>query len=217
MSRRIGRPTDRSAGAAPVNRALVEMAGALSRSHRALAIQLSLDPLVSSLDFVRSLRLNRQTVPIAMIVAERGGRRWAFDIVDERPQQDLDQEGLLLMALRLHGIDLVECDGPSLHAEPRASNCRRIWRHRDRYVEPVLQEALPHAFGNDRVLDIAELGKRLGLANPVPTICSLVCRRKLAIDLDVPFDETAVVLRTRPEPVDHLPRNRDPERVRRTV
>lgn len=198
MGRRIGRSGHGSADAEPANWSLVDMASGLSRSHRALTIQLSLDPLVSSFDFVQSLRLYGREVPIGMFVAKCAARRTAFDLVDERPQLDLDQEGLLLMTLRLHGIELVECDGPSLQAEPRASNCRRIWRHRDRHIESAMMEALPRAFGDDHLLTIGELGEKLGLANAIPTVCALLCRRKLVVDLDAPLDDAARVCRRLP-------------------
>jgi hypothetical protein len=65
-----------------------------------------------------------------MLVAERDEGSVAYDIVDERPHRDIDSEGLLLIALERHGVTRVEIDAPSIQAQPLASNCERIWKHR---------------------------------------------------------------------------------------
>lgn len=165
----------------------------LSPVQRELAIQLSLDPGVRSVEYVVSLQLGKHRVPVEMLVGDVAAGRTAFDIVDDRPDRDIDGEGLLLIALRHHGIDLVERDRASILADPRASNCRRIWRHRDEPTDPSWSEALPRLFGRDRSLKIAELGRRMGLSRAFPTVCTLLCRRLLAVDLDSQLDGSSVV------------------------
>jgi hypothetical protein len=64
---------------------------------------------------------------VEMLVADGGQGRVAFDIVDERPDRNIDDEGLLLLALEHHAIRLAEMDSVSINAEPRAGNAVRIW------------------------------------------------------------------------------------------
>src|ERR1700738_4505636 len=77
-----------------------------SRCFNHLAIQLSVDPLVRSIKYVDSLSALRRRVKVEMLIAEREDGRFAYDLIDERPPRDLDEEGLLLIALEENCIGL---------------------------------------------------------------------------------------------------------------
>lgn len=174
--------------------------GTMARS--TLAIQLALDPGVQSLRFVSSLQVHDQVVPIQMLVADTHQGQVAFDIVDDRPERDLDEDGLLLIALQQHAIRLVEIDSAAIESDPRGSNCRNIWRHRDRHVHAQTIGAVEHALDERAEPTIRSLGGMIGLRHPMPTVCALICQRRLETDLDKQLTLQSVVRRAgRP----HLP------------
>lgn len=161
-----------------------------------LAIQLKLDPHVTALEFRTFLSFSGHDVPIQMLVANLAdGGRVAFDIIDTRPYRDLDAEGLLLLALQSHHIRLVEVDRSTIDAEPRASNSRRVWSHRELHVPTDLRAAIDRALATHERLTIRSLGNIVGLRDPVPTICALVSQGAIAIDLSGPLDSNSVVAR----------------------
>src|SRR5271156_2877123 len=94
------------------------LASGCSFNFRSLAVQLTLDPTVKSLKFVTSLPVADEEVAIGMLVVERDEGSVAYDIVDERPDRDIDSEGLLLIALGKHGIARVEVDAQLIGSEP---------------------------------------------------------------------------------------------------
>lgn len=108
---------------------------------------------------MRATPLFDRIVPIQMLVADTNEGRVAVDIVDERPELDLDEDGLLLVTLQQHGIRLVETDSAAIESQARASNCRKIWRHRERRVETSLEPATkkrisaPRSFRHTRPSD----------------------------------------------------------------
>ena len=151
------------------------------------AIQLLLDPHVTALEFRTSLSFSGRKVPIEMFVADLDdGGRVALDIIDERPYRDLDAEGLLLLALQSHNVRLIEIDHATIDAEPRASNSRRIWSHREHRVPAYLRAAVDRALASHQRLTIRSLASIIGLRDPMPTTGALVSQGVLAIDLPVP-------------------------------
>jgi hypothetical protein len=175
--------------------------GSIARS--TLAIQLWLDPGVRYFRLVSSLPVRDQVVPIQMLVADTNDGRVAFDIVDDRPERDLDEDGLLLIALQLHAIRLVEIDSAAIEADPRGSNCRNIWRHRDRLVHAQTILAVERALGECADPTIRSLGDMIGVRHPMPTVCALICQRRLGIDLDKRLTLQSIVRRANDR--SHLP------------
>lgn len=163
-----------------------------SANFNKLAVQLSLDPLVRSFAFVESLPVSGCCVRVGMLVAERDDGRFAFDIVDERPLRDLDTEGLLLVALRQHGISLVKTDGAQINAEPKAANCRRIWNSRVD-VDGSTKASIEAALAERGSLSIRALGSFIGLRDPLQVVCALVRQGTVAIDISARLDANTVV------------------------
>lgn len=166
--------------------AALRLAGADRRQRAAqsdLAIQLALDPAILSVRFMSSLDLLDRIVPIQMLVAETADGRIAFDIVDHRPERDLDEDGLLLLTLQQHGIRLVEIECATIESEPRASNCRYIWRYRDKRVAADVARAIDRAVAEQSSPTVRALGRIVGLRHPIPTVCALICRKRVQVDL----------------------------------
>jgi hypothetical protein len=162
------------------------LASRRSSNFHQLAVQLTLDPTVNSLRFVGSLPLTDEEVAVGMLVVERDEGSVAYDIVDERPDRDIDSEGLLLIALEKHGITRVEVDARLIESEPRAGNCKRIWRHRDVEVSPDVIARIDGTLGTRR-LSVRELGRATRLRNAIATVCALICRRVLYTELSSKF------------------------------
>jgi hypothetical protein len=117
-----------------------------------LVIQLWLDHAVTWLEYVESIPLPQcNDVTVEMLVADRDEGRVAFDIVGERPDRDIDAEGLLLLALQHHQIQVVQIDSASINEEPRASNSSRVWRHRGRRVGEGIVAAIDRALAGQQL------------------------------------------------------------------
>jgi hypothetical protein len=161
-----------------------------------LALQLSLDPAVQAFEYLESLWTQDCSVRIEMLVARRGGRRVAFDIVDERPIRDLDAEGLLLIALQKHDIDLVEIDAAGINAGPTAENCIRIWNARYR-VEEGVRARIEAALEENGTLSIGALGVLVRLPDPIPVVLALIRDGVLEVDLSIELDADSLVALSR--------------------
>jgi hypothetical protein len=170
-----------------------------------LAIQRSLDPEVRSLRHVATLPLRGDDVVIDMMVADCEDGSFALDVVDGRPVRDLDAEGLLLLALEENGIELFELSTDDVLAEPFASNCRLVWRHR--YMKPstAMLSSIGKVLTQAGRISIGELSTTIGFVGDLsPFIYSMVCADELEIDLLSPLDRrTSVALRQpRQRPID---------------
>jgi hypothetical protein len=191
-SRSRSRTTDPGAVRSP--KAISEIPSRTANFNK-LAVQLSLDPTVRSLEYVDSLWTHDCSVRIEMLVALRGDRRVAFDIVDERPIRDLDAEGLLLIALQQNRIDLVEIDRKAINIEPKASNCLRIWTSRGR-IDDRLRAAIEAALNENGSLSIRELGVLVRLEDPLAVVRALIRDGLLEADLSLKLDSDSLVALT---------------------
>jgi hypothetical protein len=175
-----------------------------SSNFRRLAVQLTLDPAVRSLGFVASLPLAAEEVAVGMLVAERDEGSIAYDIVDERSHRDIDSEGLLLIALERHGITRVEVDARLIGSEPLASNCKRIWKHRDVEVSADLRVKINGAL-EARRLSVRGLGRATHMRSAMATTCALICRRILYTELSTEFGPASWVARRADRSADTSP------------
>ncbi len=165
-----------------------------SRSFDTLVIQLSIDPDVSSIRYVDTLSAVGRRVKVGMLIAQHDEGRFAYELVDEAPIRDLDNEGLLQIALEENNIRLVEVDRAQLNAEPRAGNCFQIWRHRNQKVDASTRAEIDRAL-KDGPLTIRQLGTITRVSNPLTTVCALVWSGTLALDLSQPLSTEAILAR----------------------
>lgn len=158
------------------------------------AVQLLLNPAVASIKFERSLPLLDYEVQIDMLVVDLEGHgRVAFDVVGERPLLDIDDEGLLLLALQSRGIRLVQIDHADIDAEPRATNCKLIWSHRDHPVPTSLETAITRALIARNALTARSLSTMTGVRDLTAEISALICQGVVLTDLSVTFGPTSVL------------------------
>jgi hypothetical protein len=175
-----------------------------SSNFRRLAVQLTLDPTVKSLRLITSLPVADEEVAVGMLVVEREEGSVAYDIVDERPDRDIDSEGMLLIALEKYGIKRIEVDARLIEAEPRAGNCKRIWRHRDVEVNPDVRARIDGAL-KARRLSVRDLGRATKLRSAMAIVCALICKRVLYTELSSKFGPASWVARRSDRGVDSSP------------
>ncbi|MDH2386403.1 hypothetical protein [Bradyrhizobium sp. CER78] len=157
-------------------------------------IQLLLDPHVTALEFRTSLPYSGREVPLEMFVADLDdGERAAFDLIDQRPFRSLDGEGLLLLALQSHELNLIEIDSAVIDSEPRASNTRHLWSFREHRVPPPLRASVDRVLAARQHLTVQSLAKIVGLRDPMPLLGALVSQGVLAIDPAKPLGPHSVV------------------------
>jgi hypothetical protein len=177
------------------NRRAIAKTPKRSPSFVKLAIQHSLDPTVTWLEYVESLPLAGCNVTVEMLVADNDEGRVAFDLVDARPDRDIDAEGLLLLALADHQIRIVEADSVSINEEPRLTNSLRIWRHRSRRIEKGLVAKIDRVLAGQRSVSIRTLAALVGLSEPLAIVSALMCRGVLETDLSIKFGLNSLVAR----------------------
>jgi hypothetical protein len=186
-----------------------------SKSFENLVIQLALDPSVQSLSYVDSLPAwqGRVKVKVAMLVAERDDRRIAFDLVDERAVNDLDSEGLLLLALEENHIELLEVDRGELYQQPKAGNCLQIWNNRSYLVDDSARIAIVRALEEHSAgTTVRRLGEIAGLSSPLKAVCALAWKGIISVDISRPLDldsEATLIERHSPTSMQQ-PSNRGP-------
>ncbi|TFV44504.1 hypothetical protein [Bradyrhizobium niftali] len=181
-------------------RNLLENFTSTSEKLSQFAVQLLLDPAIPAVNFIRGLPFLKREVPIDMLcVNTEASGRVAFDVLSERRYWDLDHEGLVQLTLQHHRIRLVEVDRADIDAEPRASNCKLIWSHRDHPVPTPLEKAITRALTAHPGLTARSLGDMIGVRDPRPEISALICQGMLVTDLSVKFGPSSA-LRLVPNP-----------------
>jgi hypothetical protein len=164
-----------------------------------LAIQCSLDPAVRALEYLHALPFQDSVVGIDMIVADFDEGRFVLDIVDDRPLRDLDSEGLHLLAIAESGIASMEFGAEEILAEPFASNCRHVWKHRTIGLPPPTTASIAEALRLHASMQIGELSKAVRFQGDIlPIVFSMACADLVELDLASGLDDRTIVSTRRP-------------------
>jgi hypothetical protein len=170
-----------------------------SPNFRRLVIRLWLDPETTWLEYVESLPLPGANVnaTVEMLVVDCGQGRVAFDIVDERLVRDVDDEGLVLLALQHHGIRLTEVDSETIDEDPRVGNSLLIWRHHGHRVNQQLVGAIDRVLAGRQQIKVRTLGTLVGLSQPqlIVIVSALISQGMMDTDLSVRFGPDSFVTR----------------------
>lgn len=172
---------------------------AIPISHPAIRdalIQFSLDAAVRSIDYIRGAIVGSEHVDVDAIVVQRESGRTLLDIIPARPLRDLEQEGLVLIAIRQLKIPTQALTLEDLHREPRFSNSRLVWLYNRHHVPlelrlgilKLLFEQQPMKLGQ-LLQDIQAPGSRGSRA-----VMALACANLISLDLDSqPLGPTTIV------------------------
>jgi hypothetical protein len=160
-------------------------------------IQASFDESITSIDFIHCACIAGQCVVLDAVIVTQYGRRYELDVVAARPLNDIDNEGLRLIALEQLDISSIKLGEADIRAEPRCTTAREIWRQRSTKVPFRQSMAIADAIDECGPLTIAEVDDRhSGSITTLDVIFSLVATGVLTIDIDRPVGPTTVVRRS---------------------
>jgi hypothetical protein len=156
-----------------------------------------LDPETTWLEYVESLPLPGANVnaTVEMLVVDSDHGRVAFDIVDDRLERDIDDEGLVLLALQHRGIRLTEVDSESMDEDPHVGNSLLIWRHHGHRVDQQLVGAIDRVLAGRQQIKVRTLGTLVELSQPqaLVIVSALISQGMMDTDLSVRFGPDSFV------------------------
>jgi hypothetical protein len=147
-------------------------------------IQASLDPAVSKIDFLSYANVGDENVRLDTIVIHRDGGRYALDIEEIAPVRDLDEEGLVLVAYDLLGLDVLRLKAAEVRQEPKLSNARTVWHHRGRIVGYDDRAAICGVLEEQGALPMRKLEAAARTSRPLAgSVYALACEGVLDLDI----------------------------------
>jgi hypothetical protein len=151
---------------------------------REALLHASLDPRIRSIAHITTAVVAAQTVVIDAVVLARDDGRFFLDVVPARRLRDLDDEGLLQIALRERGLEPFVVTVEDLRAEPRCSNVRLVWSYNARAVPLDLRLRILQILVDDGPLPLGRLLQGVSAdRDPSAAVMSLACSDLLEIDL----------------------------------
>lgn len=151
---------------------------------RAALIQASLDPQVRTLGFVASSHVASVQVDLNAVVIVRDSGRFHLDVVPARKVRDLEEEGLVQLALRGLGLEPFSVTVEDLKAEPRRSNVDLVWSYNGRAVPLDLRMRILGILIDDGPFPLGHLLKSIRSdRDPTAAVMSLACSNLLELDL----------------------------------
>ncbi|WP_407180410.1 DNA-directed RNA polymerase subunit omega [Bradyrhizobium sp. STM 3562] len=147
-------------------------------------IQASLDPAVRSILHVPTAPAGTAQVDVDVIILGKDDGRYALDVVAARRIRDIDEEGLVQIALRELGLQQLVVTAEDLKQEPRRSNCRQVWAYRNWQVALPLRLRILKALADDGPIELDRLLEMIRSdRDPLMAIFALACADLLELDL----------------------------------
>jgi hypothetical protein len=161
-------------------------------------IQSSLDPRVRSIGYVASAVVAGQQVNLGAIVVQRDDGRFFLDLVPvpARRVLDLDQLGLVLIALETLRLKPWTIDVGELLREPRCSNARFVWLYNGHPVAREQRKRILEAVADKQPIRLGQLERtvRSRRGDPFASIMALACASLVELDLvSQPIMRTTIV------------------------
>ena len=152
---------------------------------RRALIQLTLDPDVSTLEFVGSVMVGDVEVRVDAVLVTRCDRKWRLDLVEYVGAKDIDEAGMMLVAFDRLSLPALTMTTTEIGREPRATNADMVWNCRNELVRAgdrssILQTLTEH--GQLPLIEAAAAAR--ACADPVAAVLAMVCGGILEIDLD---------------------------------
>lgn len=156
-------------------------------SLREALVQASLDARVRSIAHVPTAHVSSaplEPVAIDAVVLTHDDGRFYLDVVPARQVRELDDEGLVLIALRELELSPLVVTAEDLYREPRCSNCRIVWSNHGRFVPVGLRIRILQILRDDGPMELVRLLESIRSdRDPTPSVLSLACDDLLEIDL----------------------------------
>jgi hypothetical protein len=148
-------------------------------------IQACLDPDVTVIEHLASTTFRSVRVDVDAVIITRDGRRLALDVADARHVRNIDDDGMILLALHERGIDVCQLTEADLRKEPRYSNARIVWSHRSHRIAIGLRMQILQTLADAGALRIGDLLKSVTSDHdPVPAVMALACADQIELELD---------------------------------
>ncbi|WP_409192012.1 hypothetical protein [Bradyrhizobium sp. RDM4] len=151
---------------------------------REAVVQASLDPAVRSLAHIATAHAGTAQVEVDAVVLQHDGGSFYLDVVPARRVRDLDDEGLVQIALRDLGLQQLVVTTEDLRAEPRRSNVRLVWSYKDLAVAVPLRVRILKTLADDGPMELGRLLETIRSdRDPSTAVMSLACSDLLELDL----------------------------------
>jgi len=162
-------------------------------------IQAALDPAVTELSYVRTVRLGGRLHPLGCVIVARDGALLALDIEDGSSVRPLDAEGLRLLAFEALGASPWRLTRAEIEEEPRCSNARLVWENARHRVRMPARQSVLDALEVSGAIPLREFDVRR------EDVFALACENVVDIDLDA-IDLDAAEVRRSTGPAAQRPR-----------
>jgi hypothetical protein len=147
-------------------------------------IQATLDPLVRSIEFVASARVQSEPVELNAIVLGRDDGRYLLDVVPARPLRDIEREGLALIALADLGLRPLTLTAADIQREPRFANSRLVWQYRLHPVGLSMRMRVLQILNDDGPMSLGRLLSSIRAdRDPTPAVMAMACSALIDLDL----------------------------------
>jgi hypothetical protein len=158
-------------------------------------IQATLDPIVQSIDYIASARVASAEVPLDAVIVEREDGRYALDVIPARCVQDIDDEGLMLIALGELELRPLVLTAEEIRREPRRGNANLIWSYNNLTVPIALRMRILQTLLDEGPIQLGQLLKSVGgEGDPAAAVMALACANLVCLDLIAePLSPTTLV------------------------
>ncbi len=147
-------------------------------------IQASLDPQVRSIGYIASTFVASEQVELGAVVVLRDDGRFLLDVVPARRVRDLEEEGLLLIALADLDLKPLIVTAEDIRREPRYANAKTVWMYQLHPVGIEMRMRILTVLQEDGPLPLACLLKRVhAFRDPAPAVLALACSDLIELDL----------------------------------
>jgi hypothetical protein len=175
--------------------------GPIRARHAALRealAQASLDPPVRSIVHIAQADVGSAQVDLDAVVLARDDGRFVLDLVPARRVRDIDEEGLVQIALREMGLRQLVVTAEDLKREPLRANVRQVWAHKDWAVPMPLRMRILRALADEGPIELWRLLEMIASdRDPLMGVLALACADFLEVDLTSGLLGPMTVVRSR--------------------
>lgn len=162
---------------------------------RDVLILASLDPQVRSIDYVASARVASAQVTIEAVILQYDDGRYVLDVVPARAVRDIEDEGLVLIALGELELKSLVLTAELIRREPRRTNANLIWSYNDVTVPIDLRMRILQVLLDEGPMPLGRLLKSMvGESDPAAAVMALACANLVHLDFQAePLSPTTLV------------------------
>jgi hypothetical protein len=147
-------------------------------------IQASLDPRVRSIDYVGSARVASVQVTLDAVIVHHEDGRYVLDVVPARRMRDIEDEGLVLIALGELKLKPLVLTAEEIRREPRRANANLVWSHNDVTVPIGLRMRILQVLLDEGPMPLGQLLKSVaGESDLAAAVMALACANLVCLDL----------------------------------